>query len=192
MVPSRCYIQYVSKSGRPSSGHRTGKGQSSLQFPRREVLKNMITIRQLHSSPMLIRSCLKSCTIDFSIRRTKNFQMSRLGLEKEEDIEIKLPTFAGLQRKLGDFRKTSISVSSTTLKLLTSWIMTNYGKLLEKRKTRPPYLSPEKLVSQATVRTPYRTTAWLKIEKGVQKGSLLSPCLFNLHTKHIMRIAGLS
>ena len=25
MMPSRCYIQHVHKSGRPSSGHRTGK-----------------------------------------------------------------------------------------------------------------------------------------------------------------------
>ena len=27
---------------------------------------------------------------------TKNFQMSKVGLEKEEKLEIKLPTFAGL------------------------------------------------------------------------------------------------
>ena len=27
---------------------------------------------------------------------TKNFQMSKLGLEKEEELEIKLPTFARL------------------------------------------------------------------------------------------------
>ena len=57
----RCYSQYVSKAGRPSSGHRTGKGQSSSRFPRRVVLKNVLTIRQLHSSPMLVKSCLKSC-----------------------------------------------------------------------------------------------------------------------------------
>ena len=32
---------------------------------------------------------------------------------------------------------------------------------------------------------------WFKIEKGVQQGCLLSPCLFNLYTEHIMRNAGL-
>ena len=42
--------------------------------------------------------------------------MSKLGFEKEEKLEIKLPTFTGLLRKQGHFRKTSISVSSTTLK----------------------------------------------------------------------------
>ena len=53
------YQVAFSKSGRLSSGHRVGKGQSSSQFPRRVVLKNVQTIGQLHSSPMLVRSCLK-------------------------------------------------------------------------------------------------------------------------------------
>ena len=36
------------------------------------------------------------CMLGFSIMQTKNFLMSKLGLEKEEEPEIKLPTFAGL------------------------------------------------------------------------------------------------
>ena len=55
-MPSRCCVWYVSKSGRPSSGHGTRNGQSSSQFPRRVVLKNVLTIGQLYSSPMLVRS----------------------------------------------------------------------------------------------------------------------------------------
>ena len=31
--------------------------------------------------------------------QTENFQMSKLALEKEEELEIKLPTYAGSQRK---------------------------------------------------------------------------------------------
>ena len=37
-------------------------------------------------------------------------QMSKLGLEKEEELETKLPTFSGLQRKQGDFRKKNLSL----------------------------------------------------------------------------------
>ena len=44
---------------------------------------------------------------------------------------------------------------------------------------------------EAIVRTQYGTTDWFKIEKGVQQGCLLSPCLFNLYTEHIVRNAGL-
>ena len=53
---SRCYIQYVSKSERPSSGHGTGKGQSLSEFPKRVALKNVLSIRQSHSSPMPVSS----------------------------------------------------------------------------------------------------------------------------------------
>ena len=44
---------------------------------------------------------------------------------------------------------------------------------------------------EAAVRTLYETTDWLKIEKGVQQGCLLSLCLFNLYAQHIMRNIGL-
>ena len=37
-----------------SSGHTTGKGQSSSQFPRRVVLKNAHSTEQLHLSPRLV------------------------------------------------------------------------------------------------------------------------------------------
>ena len=36
---------------------QTGKGQSSSQFPRRAVLKNVQISGQLHSSPILVRLC---------------------------------------------------------------------------------------------------------------------------------------
>ena len=39
----KCCTQYVSKFGKPRSGHRTGKGQSLSKFPRRAVLKNVQT-----------------------------------------------------------------------------------------------------------------------------------------------------
>ena len=53
--------------GRSTLPWWTRTGQSSFQFPRRVVPKNVLTIGQLHSSPMLVRSCLKSCMLGFSI-----------------------------------------------------------------------------------------------------------------------------
>ena len=55
----------------------------SSKFPRRVVLKNVLTIGQLHSPLILVRSCLRSCMLGFSIMWAKNFQMSKLDLEKE-------------------------------------------------------------------------------------------------------------
>ena len=45
--------QYVSKFGKLSSGHRTGKGQFSFQIQRKAMPKNAQTTAQLHSSHML-------------------------------------------------------------------------------------------------------------------------------------------
>ena len=44
---------------------------------------------------------------------------------------------------------------------------------------------------EATVRTGYGTTDWFQIGKGVRQGCILSPCLFKLYAKYIMRNAGL-
>ena len=43
------------KSGKLSSGHRTGKGQFSFQFQRKAMQKNAQVTAQLHSSHMLVK-----------------------------------------------------------------------------------------------------------------------------------------
>ena len=44
---------------------------------------------------------------------------------------------------------------------------------------------------EAAVRTGHGTTDWFQIEKGVDQGCILSPCLFNLYAEYIMRNSGL-
>ena len=44
---------------------------------------------------------------------------------------------------------------------------------------------------ETTVRTLYGAMDWFKIGKGVQKGCILSPCLFNLYAEYIMQDAEL-
>ena len=44
---------------------------------------------------------------------------------------------------------------------------------------------------EATVRTGHGTTDWFKIGKGVCQGCIMSPCLFNLYAKYIIRNAEL-
>ena len=55
--------------------------------------------------------------------------------------------------------------------------------------TRPLDLPLEKLYAgqEVTVRTRHGTTDWFQ----TGKGCILSPCLFNLYAKYIMRNAGL-
>jgi len=53
-----------------------------IPIPKKSSTKD---IRQLDSSPLLVRSCLKSCMLGFSISQIKNFQVSKLGLERQTD-----------------------------------------------------------------------------------------------------------
>ena len=68
--------------------------------------------------------------------------MFKLDLEKAEEPEIKLPTSSGSFIKQENSRKTSSSVSLTTLKPLTMWLTTKYGKFFNRREyqaTLPAY-----------------------------------------------------
>ena len=73
------------------------------------------------------------------------------------------------------------------------WIKTNWRIL--KEMGIPEYLTYllRNLYAgqEATVRTRHGTTDWFKIEKGIHKGCILSPCLFNFYAEYIMRNAGL-
>ena len=70
--------------------------------------------------------------------------MFKLDLEKAEEPEIKLPTFAVSQKKQENSRKASASL--TTLKPLTVRITTNWKILKRNETTRPPYLPPKEPV----------------------------------------------
>ena len=54
------------KFGKLSSGHRTGKGQFSIQPQRKAMPKNVQTTAQLHSSHTLANSCSKFSKPGFS------------------------------------------------------------------------------------------------------------------------------
>ena len=74
------------------------------------------------------------------------------------------------------------------------WITANCGKFLKEMGIsghltcllRNLYAGQE-----ATVRIGHGTTDWFQIGKGVRQGCILSPCLFNLYAKYIMRNTGL-
>ena len=84
---------YVSKSRKPRGDHRTGKGQSSFQSPRRVVPKNVLTIGQLISlASKVMLKILHARLQHYVNQELPNVQV---GFRKEE-VEIKLPAFTGL------------------------------------------------------------------------------------------------
>ena len=86
--------------------------------------------------------------------------MFKLDLEKTEEPEIKLPTFIGKWKKQENSRKTSISASLTTLKPLTVWFTTNWGKFFKKWEyhNNPVYETAKETLM-------YRTVLWTLLER---------------------------
>ena len=145
----KCCTQYVSKFGKLSSGHRTGKGQFSFQSLRKVMSKNAQTTTQLHLSQTLAKSCSKFSKPGFNSMWTMKFQMFKLDLEKAKDPEIKWPASVGSQQKQESFRKTSTSALLTTPKPLTCGLQQTMKNSSRDGNTRPPDLSPEKSVCRS-------------------------------------------
>ena len=80
----------------------------------------------------LAKQCSKFSKPGFDNTWTVNFQMFKLVLEKAEEPEIKLPTFAGSQKKQENSRKTSTSALLIMPKPLTAYITTNCGKFFKR------------------------------------------------------------
>ena len=122
-----------------------------------------------------------------------NFQTFKLVLEKAEEPDIKLPTSAGSLKKQ-EFQENIYFCFIDYAKALDCVDHKNLWKILKEMGIsdhltcllRNLYTGQE-----ATVRTGHGTTDWFQIGKGVCKGCILSPCLFNLQAEYIMRNAGL-
>ena len=123
-----------------------------------------------------------------------NFQTFKLGLEKAEEPEIKLPSSAGSSKKQESSRKTIYFCFIDYAKVFDCVDHNKLWKILKEMGIpdhltcllRNLYASQE-----AIVRTGHGTTDWFQIGKGVCQGYILSLCLFNFYAEYIMRNAGL-
>ena len=115
--------------------------------------------------------------------------MFKLHSEKAEEPEIKLPTSVRSSKKQESSRKTSTSALSTTPKSLT--VLNNKLWKILQEVGIPDHLTcllrNLYAFQEATVRTGHGTTDWFQIGKGVRRGCILSPYLFNLYAEYIMR-----
>ena len=87
---------------------------------------------ECHAQPLQLYPTLcdpMDCNLQSYVKQ--ELPEAQLGLEKAEEPEIKLPKFAGSQKKQGNSRKTPTAVSLTMLKPLTVWITTNWKTVRE-------------------------------------------------------------
>ena len=133
---------------------------------------------------------LKILQARLSNTRTMNFQMFKLVLEKAEEPEIKLPTFAGSSKKQESSRK---NIYFCFIDYAKAFDRVDHNKLWKilKEMGIPDHLTcllrNLSAGQEATVRTGHGTTDWFQIGKGVYQGCILSPCLFNFYAEYIMK-----
>ena len=190
----KCCTQCVSKFGKLSSGHRTGKGQFSFQSQRKAMPKNVQTTAQLHSSHMLAKECSKVSKPGFSSMWTVNFQMFKLVLEKAEEPEIMLPTSIVSSKKAREFQKNIYFCLIDYIKTFDCVDQNKLWKILKEvgRADHLTCLLRNLYAGQdVTLRTWHRITDWFQIRRGVHQGCILSLYLFNLHAEDIVQNPGL-
>ena len=114
------------------------------------------------------------------------------GFRKGRGTRDQIGNICWIIKKQESSRKTSISALLTIPNPLSVWIMITVENSERDGNTRPPDLPLEKPVcgSRSNVRTGHGTADWFQIGKGVRQDCILSPCLFNLFAKYIMRNSG--
>ena len=147
MMLLKCCTQYVSKFGKLSSGHRTGKGQFSYQSQRKAMLKHVQTIIQLHSFHMLKTSLVAQTVKRLSTMRETWVRALHWEDPLEKEMTVHSSTIAskipwteepgGLQSRLqsmGSLRvghDWAIEMNWTdTRKVLMTWITTVVWSLI--------------------------------------------------------------
>ena len=87
----KCCSQYVSKFVKLHSGYRTGKGQFSFQSPEKGCGKRISNYQTIVFISHASKVMLKIVQAKFQKYLNWEVQVYKLGLEKAEEPEIKLP-----------------------------------------------------------------------------------------------------
>ena len=139
----KCCTQYVSKFGKRSSGQRTRKGHFIL-IPMKGNSKecsNYLTIALISHTSKVMLQILQS-----RLQQYENFQMFKLGLEKAEEPEIKLPISFGSSKNQESFRK---NIYFCYIDYAKAFDCVDHNTVKNSSKDgniRTPYLPPEKSV----------------------------------------------
>ena len=112
--------------------------------------------------------------------------MYKLDLEKAEEPEIKLPTSIGSSKKCESSRKTSTSSLLIMLKLLTMWIMTNYGTFLKRWEYQTTCLLRNLYVGQETTELDMVQWTGSKLEKEYVKVMYCHPAYLTFMQSYIL------
>ena len=143
MMLWKCCTQYVSKFGKFSSGHRTRKGQFSVQFQKKGNAKecsNYPTIALISHASKVMLKILQARLQQYVNRELPDAQA---GFRKGRGTRDQIANIHWIKKQESS-RKTSTSALLTMPKPLTVWITINCGKFWKRWEYQPPDLPLEK------------------------------------------------
>ena len=168
----KCCTQYVSKLGKLSSGHRTGKGQFSFQSQRK--LKLCTTALISHASKVMLK-ILQARLQQYVNRELPDVQA---GFRKGRGTRGQIANIHWIIQKARQCQK---NIYFCFIGYTKTFDCVDHNKLWKilKGMGMPHHLTCllRNLYAgqEATVRTKYGTMDWFKIGKGVGQGGILSP-----------------
>ena len=143
MMLWKCCIQYASKYGKLSSGHRTGKGQFSFQSQRKALPKNALIS---HASKVMLK------ILQARLQQCVNHEIPdvQAGFRKDRGTRDQIANICWIIEKAREFQKKNL--------LLFYWLRQSHWlcgvqQTVENSSrdgnTRSPYLPPEKSVCKS-------------------------------------------
>ena len=175
---------------KPSSGHRTGKGQFSFQSQRKAMPKNAQTNRTIALISYASKVMLK--ILQARLQQYVNCELPdvQAGFRKGRGTRDQIANIYWIIKKAREFQK---NIYFCFIDYAKAFHCVDHNKLWKilKEMGIPDHLTCllRNLYAgqEATVRIGHGTTDWFQIGKGC----ILSPCLFNLYAEYIMRKAKL-
>ena len=126
----KCCTQYAKKSGKLSSGHRTGKGEFLFQSQRKAMQKKCSLQHNSHISHAS-KVMLKILQAKFQQYMNRELPDVQAGLRKGRGSRDQIVNIRWIIKKARTFQKKSTSALLTIPKPFTVWITTNYGKFFK-------------------------------------------------------------
>ena len=190
----KCCIQYASKFGKLSSGHRTGKGQVFIPVPKKGNAKECWNYRTIalisHASKVMLKILQARLQQDMNW----GFPDVETAFWKGRGTRDQIANILWITEKAREFQK---NIHFCFIDYAKAFDCVDYNRLWKILKglgildhltclLRNLYAGQE-----AIVRTGHGIMDWFQIGKGIHQDYILSPCLVNFKAEYIMRNARL-
>ena len=171
----KCDTQYVSKSGKLSSGHGTGKGSVFIPIPKKANAKECSNYRTIalisHASKVMLK------ILQARLQQFMNHELPdvQAGFRKGRGTRDQIANIHWIIEKARQFQKNIYFCFIDYAKAFDVWITINCGKFFKRweYQTTLPASWETVCSSRRMVRPRHGIMDWFKIGKGVRQGCVL-------------------